>query len=120
VTRGRYTGKFVVPTAGTFEVAYTAADQPEPVKASIRARDASEELRFPNVNRPALEVLAASAGGRLVEPADLGETLKDLKATGQSVSFKREAPLWDNWLVLAALITIYSLDVGLRRLTGLS
>jgi hypothetical protein len=32
----------------------------------------------------------------------------------------RESEIWDNWLVLSLLIFLYSLDVGLRRLRGLS
>jgi hypothetical protein len=36
------------------------------------------------------------------------------------MSLDREATLWDNWLMLALLIGIYSIDVGLRRLIGLS
>jgi hypothetical protein len=32
----------------------------------------------------------------------------------------REASLWDNWLMLTLLVVIYSIDVGLRRLSGLS
>ena len=28
--------------------------------------------------------------------------------------------IWDNWLTLLVLVLVYSLDVGLRRLTGLT
>jgi len=31
-----------------------------------------------------------------------------------------EATIWDNWMVLAVLVVVYSLDVGMRRLGGLS
>ena len=31
-----------------------------------------------------------------------------------------EATVWDNWFTLLALMLIYSVDVGLRRLAGLS
>jgi len=43
-----------------------------------------------------------------------------LKAESKRTRLLREATLWDNWLMLLLLVFLYSLDVGLRRLTGLS
>jgi hypothetical protein len=31
-----------------------------------------------------------------------------------------QATIWDNWLLLVVLVVVYSIDVGIRRLMGLS
>ena len=36
------------------------------------------------------------------------------------IDLHREASIWDNWVVLGLLVFIYCLDVGLRRMGGLS
>src|SRR5207244_5703090 len=92
----------------------------EPVEAMIRVTAASEVLRHPNVNRQAMEPLANTSGGRLVELPDLASIPDQIKGETKHSFHHREATLWDNWLMLALVIGIYSLDVGLRRLTGLS
>ena len=44
------------------------------------------------------------------------------KLTGEKtvIQLHREASLWDNWLMLLVLMLVYSVDVGIRRLMGLS
>ena len=86
----------------------------------MRVLTAAEELRQPNVNRPALELLASAANGRLVELYDLAKIPDLLQGETKRIAFHREATIWDNWLLLVLLALIYSVDVGLRRLAGLS
>jgi hypothetical protein len=118
--KGRYTGTFPLREVGEYRVTYAPGGGAPPVEAKVRVASASEELRHPNVNRPALELLAGTSGGQLVELPDLATIPPRLKGESRPTEFHREATLWDNWLVLAVLVTLYSLDVGLRRLRGLS
>jgi hypothetical protein len=78
------------------------------------------KFRRPNVNRPALAKLAVSSGGRLVELPDLPSIASSLKAEKKTIALHRQASIWDNWLVVLLLAMLYSLDIGLRRLAGLS
>jgi hypothetical protein len=119
-TRGRYTGTFTLQNTGEYRFLYEPGGGAEPVEARVRVLIAPEELRHPNVNRPALELLAAASGGRLVELPDLGTVPDQLKGEAKHTERHREATLWDNWLTLILLVVLYSIDVGLRRLTGLS
>ena len=53
--------------------------------------------------------------------ADQVESLeKLLRGDSRYTELYRETSIWDNWVVLAILVLLYTLDVGLRRLTGLS
>jgi hypothetical protein len=115
---GRYTGRFTPPAAGEYRVAWSAG--PEPVEARLRASVAPEELRQPNVNRPALQTLAAASGGQSVEVYEVTSVADRLQGETKYTELHREASLWDNGLTLAVLIFLYCLDVGIRRLVGLS
>jgi hypothetical protein len=68
----------------------------------------------------ALDLLATTSGGMMVELADLPTIGDKLGGEARFTERHREKSLWDNWLTLAILITLYTLDVGLRRLLGLS
>jgi hypothetical protein len=118
--KGRYLGKFTPPSAGEYVVGFNPPGSSDPVEARLRVSMAPEELRQPNVNRPALQQWAAAAGGQLVELPDLESIPEQLRGESKFTEFHREASLWDNGLTLALLIFLYSLDVGLRRLVGLS
>jgi hypothetical protein len=118
--KGRYTGKYTPKNAGEYRVAFDPGGGAAPVEAKIRVLAAAEELRQPNVNRPALELLASTSRGKLVELPDLATIPDLLQGQTKLIPYHRESTLWDNWLTLVVLAFIYSVDVGLRRLAGLS
>ena len=119
-TKGRYTGKFPLKATGDYRVTYATGNGAELIEGKVRVMVAPEELRHPNVNRPVLQQMASTSGGLLVELPDLGTIPERLKGESKHTFLKREATLWDNWLTLAILMGLYSFDVGLRRLVGLS
>src|SRR5581483_2003376 len=112
--KGRYTGTFPLPAAEDYAVRHEAGG--EPLTATVRVLEASEELRHPNVNRAALQQLAGATkdvggpnqGGRLVELPDLASIPDRLKGESKITEAHRQATVWDNWLTLALLIGIYS------------
>jgi len=118
-TKGRYTGKFTLKELGEYRLSFDPGGGP-PVEARVQVRTAPEELRHPNVNRVALQQLADGTGGRLVELYDLAQIPAVLKGESSLTQVHREASLWDNWLTLVVLMFLYSFDVALRRLAGLS
>jgi hypothetical protein len=119
-TKGRYLGRFRVPAVGDFHFQYRSGQ----AEARLRVLAAPEEMRYPNVNRSALQTLASTTGGKMVELTDPDwhqKVISELK--GEPKVTKRppsEATVWDNWMVLTALVLVYALDVGMRRLGGLS
>ena len=119
-TKGRYTGKFTLKEVGEYRLAYDPGGGAAAVEAKIRVMVAPEELRHPNVNRAALEQLAGATTGRIVELPDLASIPPTLKGEAKLLQVHREATLWDNWLTLVVVMSLYSIDVALRRLAGLS
>jgi hypothetical protein len=118
--KGRYTGKFTPKSSGEYRLTFVDG-QASPVEAKLPVAAAPDELKHPNLNRAALEQLAVDSHGKLIELYNLGSLADELK--GDTTQIHRSPPpasLWDNWLTLTALVLLYSLDVGLRRLRGLS
>ena len=115
---GRYIGTFTPNMAGVHRLVYDPPDV-EPVEATLQVLTSPEEFRHPNVNRPALELIAKSTGGEVVKLSELGSIPPKLKGETELQSLHREATIWDNWLTLSVLIVVYSVDVGIRRLMGL-
>ncbi|HVX61695.1 MAG TPA: hypothetical protein VHC19_13865, partial [Pirellulales bacterium] len=113
--RGRYTGKFTPQSVGDFRFVFEPGESLDAVEARMHVSPSTEELRRPNVNAPALAQL-----GKIVAIDELPSISDQLQGEPKLVSLASEASIWDNWLVLGLLIFIYSLDVGLRRLAGLS
>lgn len=124
--KGRYTGRFtprptsLVASAGEYTVRFEPGSGGDPVEARFRVQPSAEELRHPNLNRVTLELIANASGGQVVELPDLGLIADKLKGEAQTSQLYREQVIWDNWLTLTLLVLIYSVDVGLRRLVGLS
>lgn len=119
--KGRYVGQFIPPAEGEYRLSYTPG-QGDPVEARLRVKEAAEELRHPNVNRAALKLLTLDPKRDVIELPDLAAIQTQLKDEARMTERKREreADLWDNWMTLTLLIFLYSLDIGLRRLLGLS
>ncbi len=118
--KGRYTGKFTPRETGDHQVLYQPNDSPKSVEGKLRVMPSSEELRDPNLNRPMLEMLASTTGGKVVALSDLRSLPEQFKGEPMLVEVHREASVWDNWFTLVLITFIYAVDVGLRRLSGLS
>jgi hypothetical protein len=118
--KGRYSGGFTPDAAGDWRVTFDPEDGSESVSARIRVLPATEELRHPDINRAALSLLAQSTGGQAVDLSELASIPEQLKGEPTLIPVHRESTLWDNWLTLVTLVFLYSVDVGLRRLRGLS
>ncbi|MBC8356286.1 MAG: hypothetical protein H8E66_30270 [Planctomycetes bacterium] len=116
---GRYTGSFTPGTPGVHRLAYQPPDGGAAVEATLQVLTAPEEFRHPNVNRPTLELLTSATGGEVLKLNELATIADKIEGKAELKSLHREATLWDNWLTLAVLICVYSLDVGIRRVMGL-
>jgi hypothetical protein len=114
-TVGRYTGRVLPDAPGAFRFLFTPIQGEQPLEAGVQVASATEELRRPNVNLPGLKQI-----GAVVRLDELDTIRSQLKGETKVTQLHREATIWDNWLVLSLLVIVYSLDVGMRRMAGLS
>jgi len=119
---GLFRGSFLPTDAGKHAVTFTppTGDAELGAEALLNVMIAPEEFRQPQLNRATLEGLAQATGGSLIPLDQLGSL--DRKLTGTTLKARRQdqATIWDNWLVLVVLVLVYSIDVAIRRLMGLS
>lgn len=118
--QGRFAGSLSPTAAGDYRVSYEPGGGLPAVEAWFHVHASSEELRNPSVDFAALDLLASTTGGRVVHADELAELLKSIGGEAKRVEVHREASVWDNAFTLGLIVVLYSLDVGLRRLAGLS
>ena len=87
--KGRFTGRFVPKSEGNYRIQFDPGGGLDPVSAEMRVSIAPEELRRPNLDRPALELLASHTGGQLTELGDLGKIPEKLKGEPKLVELHR-------------------------------
>ena len=113
--RGHYTGQLLADAAGAYRMVFDPGGGEKPLEAQIQVANSTAELRRPNLNMPVLRQL-----GKAVAIDQLAAIPQQLKGEVKWIDVHREASIWDNWLVLVLLVVVYCIDIGLRRLSGLS
>jgi hypothetical protein len=115
---------FQFPMVGDYRISFgTGANATE---ANFSVKRSSEELRFPNVNRGKMKLLADATNGKMAEMTDpdfaktILERIEQSQLQTMTEKKPRTASIWDNWMLLTLLVVVYSIDIGLRRLAGLS
>ncbi len=118
--RGRFTATVAPESPGDYRASFDPGSGSEPIEARFRVLESVEELRHPDPDAQALAALAGATGGKVLGPDEIASVRPLLKGEATVTEIHREATVWDNWIVLALLMGLYSIDVGLRRLAGLS
>ncbi len=115
---GHFRGSWTPEQLGVFNVEYDSG-VPGGLSATVEVANSGRELAQPDVDRETLSTLAEISGGRLIELTQLEDLPKRL--TGETTQQQRpyEDDLWDNWLTLLLLVSLYCTDVGIRRVLGL-
>jgi hypothetical protein len=116
---GRFKGRWHPRDLGQYTLSYTDAAG-RSVTAMVHVAGSSRELRRPDVDRATMADIAEASGGDMIELAELGTLPDKLKGEAKTVQRLHEDEIWDNWLVLVLLVFVYCLDVGTRRLLGLT
>ncbi len=125
--KGHFKGALEFPALGDYRLNYGTGTGLDAAELTVSVRRSPEELRVPFVNRAKLKQLAESTpGGQMLELSD-EEWAKKIVTAIEKSQFKtrreenqRTHTIWDNWIVLALLVGVYSLDIALRRMAGLS
>ena len=120
--KGRFTGRFLPTEAGKHSVSFKppGGNETQGAEALLNVMVAPEEFRQPQLNRATLAGLAQATGGKQLELDRLASLPPLLKGQAMKTRRQDQATIWDNWLMLVLLVLVYSIDVGIRRLMGLS
>ena len=114
-----YRGTWQPGGTGAVELSYNDGGD-VPVLATMQVTGSHQELLRPTVDRDALDMLADASGGAMIELDQIERLPTLVKGTPTMVARVLEEEIWDNWLMLVLLVGIYCIDVGVRRLQGLT
>ena len=111
---------------GDYLVVAELVDENGQVAQTARARfmvnERNLELENPEADRKALEQLAATTNGKVVEPEELQSVIEELLVNRESVVDEREVKksLYDVWFVFFTFLALATCDWILRRLWGMA
>lgn len=115
---GHYRGTWRPSKLGGYKLSF--ADAHEKVMTSaVQVAGSDAEMRRPTIDRDLLTRLADATGGRVVEIDEFDRINEWIEGESQTVNLVHEEDLWDNWLTLLMLVSVYCVDVGVRRMSGL-
>ena len=86
----------------------------------VQVAGSQRELLHASMDYALLDELAQTTGGRVLAANELSQIESLIEATPTQVRRVVEAEAWDNWLTLVVLVGLYCLDVGVRRVLGLT
>lgn len=115
---GVYRGTWTAEQHGEYAFGHTSEDTS--LTAVVYVDSAGDEVREPTADRQMLGALAQRSGGKLLELDELAKLTELLPGLPSTEMRLHEEDLWDNWLVLLALSTMYCVDVAIRRLNGVA
>ena len=90
------------------------------VSAVVEVAGSGQEMLRPIVDRDALDEMAQASGGTMLELDQIEKLPQFLKGEPVIEARQFSEEIWDNWLTLVLLVSIYCIDVGVRRLQGLT
>lgn len=116
---GAYSGRFKVDLPGAWKIRATASGaEDNPLETTLLAQGVEIEKTGQPARPEVLEEMARVSRGRVVQPAQLGDLIKEINALPEPRPLESRIPLWSHWGTLAALITLLGIFWTGRKLNG--
>jgi hypothetical protein len=121
---GAYETAYVARDTGAFLAEAVAADEAGAEigrgAAAWSADPAAEEFKSLKPNRPLLEQLARTTGGRIIDPDDLEKFARQLPHEKVPIMETWTTPMWHRASVFLFALACFAAEWGLRRFRGLA
>jgi hypothetical protein len=116
---GAFNGRFKIDLPGPWKIHAAATDaEDKPIETTILAQ--GEEIE--KVGQPArpevLEEMAKVSKGRVIQPSQLGDLVKEINALPEPQPLENRLPLWSHWATITALIMLLGIFWIGRKLNG--
>ena len=116
---GSYSGHFKIELPGTWKLHATVTGaEDKPVDTTILAQG----IELEKVGQPArpdtLEEIARISRGRLIQPQQLPDLVKEIRALPEPRPIEILIPLWSHWLSVTALVALLAIFWTGRKLNG--
>lgn len=116
---GAYNGRFKVDLPGPWKLRAVASDaEDKPLETTLLAQGAEIEKSGQPARPEVLEEMARVSRGRVIQPAQLAELVKEINALPEPRPLESRIPLWSHWGTLAFLILTLGIFWAGRKLSG--
>jgi hypothetical protein len=116
---GAFSGRFKVDLPGAWKIRATASGaEDKPLETTLLAQGVEIEKTGQPARPEVLEEMARVSRGRVIQPAQLAELVKEINALPEPRPFESRIPLWSHWGTLVALIVVLGIFWVGRKLNG--
>lgn len=117
---GAFSGRFKVDLPGEWKVRATASGaEDKPLETTILAQGVEIEKTGQPARPEVLEEMARVSRGRVIQPAQLGELIKEISALPEPRPLETRIPLWSHWATVAGLVGLLGVFWTGRKLNGM-
>ncbi len=116
---GAYSGRFKADLPGAWKLRATATGaEDKPLETTILAQGVEIEKTGQPSRPEVLEEMAKVSRGRVIQPAQLADLIKEITALPEPRPLENRIPLWSHWATVAALVTFLGIFWIGRKLNG--
>ena len=116
---GAFSGRFKVDLPGAWKLRATATGaEDKPLETTLLAQGVEIEKIGQPARPEVLEEMAKVSRGRIIQPAQLADLIKEISALPEPRPLENRIPLWSHWATVAALVTLLGIFWIGRKLNG--
>ncbi|MES2438900.1 MAG: hypothetical protein V4584_07530 [Verrucomicrobiota bacterium] len=116
---GAFSGRFKTDLPGAWKLRATATGaEDKPLETTILAQGVEIEKVGQPARPEVLEEMAKVSKGRVIQPEQLAELIKEISALPEPRPLENRIPLWSHWATVAALVTLLGIFWIGRKLNG--
>jgi hypothetical protein len=117
---GAFSGHFKVDQPGAWQIRATASGaEDKPLETTLLAQGVELEKTGQPARPEVLEEMARVSRGRVIQPAQLAELVREISALPEPRPLESRIPLWSHWGTLVALISLLGIFWTGRKLNGM-
>jgi len=116
---GAFSGRFKVDLCGAWKIRATASGaEDKPLETTLLVQGTEIE-KIGQPSRPeVLDEMARVAKGRVIQPAQLAELVKEINALPEPRPLESRIPLWSHWATITAMVVLLGTFWTGRKLNG--
>ncbi|HEX7260184.1 MAG TPA: hypothetical protein VF258_00050 [Luteolibacter sp.] len=116
---GAFSGRFKVDLPGAWKLRATATGaEDKPLETTLFAQGVEIEKTGQPARPEVLEEMAKVSRGRVIQPAQLADLVKEITALPAPRPLENRIPLWSHWATVASLVTLLGTFWIGRKLNG--
>ncbi len=117
---GSFSGRMRIDQPGEWTLsARIEGEEAEAVETKLLAQGVELEKVGQPARPDVLEEMARIARGRMIEPASLGDLVREIAALPEPRPIENRIPLWSQWLTVALVVLLLAIFWTGRKLNGM-